>query len=273
MTDPSSPAVGEGVRRFSMRRLWPLFAVALAVALIYGMGWHRALSLQTLVRHRGVIDEFVATHQLAAIAAFIALYVAVAALSIPAGAVLTTIGGFLFGTVVGALSAIVGATVGATIIFLIAKSAIGEHLMRRAGPSAAKFAEGFRRDAFCYMLFLRLVPFPFWLVNLTPALFGVRLRTFVAATAIGIIPACFAFALFGAGLDSAITAQENIYHACLASGRDDCGSAFDLKVMLTPELLAALVVLAVVGLIPVVVRRLRARRSGDRPPSREDRCQ
>jgi uncharacterized membrane protein YdjX (TVP38/TMEM64 family) len=266
MTDPSSPTVGGAARRFSAGRLWPLVAIALVVAVVYGMGWHRELSLQTLVRHRAVIDDFVAEHQLAAIAAFIALYIAVAALSIPAGAVLTTIGGFLFGSVVGALSAIVGATIGATIIFLIAKSALGEHLLRRAGPRAARFAEGFRADAFCYMLFLRLVPFPFWLVNLAPALFGVRLTTFVTATAIGIIPACFAFAFFGAGLDSAIAAQEQVYRACLAAGRGDCGSDLDPKVMLTPELLGALAVLAAVGLIPVVLKRFRRPRSGGELP-------
>jgi uncharacterized membrane protein YdjX (TVP38/TMEM64 family) len=263
MTDPSSPTVGGTVRRFSAGRLWPLIAVALAVAIVYGMGWHRELSLQTLVRHRAVIDDFVREQEFAAIVAFIGLYIAVVALSIPAGAVLTTIGGFLFGGLVGALSAIVGATLGASIIFLIARSALGEPLLRRAGPRLARFAEGFRADAFCYMLFLRLVPFPFWLVNLAPALFGVRLTTFVAATAIGIIPACFAFAFFGAGLDSAVAAQEQVYRACLAAGRGDCRIEFDPKVMLTPELLAALVALAAVGLIPVVLKRLRRGRSQD----------
>jgi uncharacterized membrane protein YdjX (TVP38/TMEM64 family) len=264
MTEPSSPTVGEAAPRFSARRLWPLVAVALAVALVYAMGWHRELSLETLVRHRAAIDDFVAQHRVAAVAAFIGLYIAVAALSIPAGAVLTTIGGFLFGTVLGALAAILGATIGATAIFLIAKSAIGEHLVRRAGPLAAKFAKGFRADAFSYMLFLRLVPFPFWLVNLAPALFGVRLTTFVAATAIGIVPACFAFAFFGAGLDSAISAQEQAYRACLAASRADCGTDLSPMVMLTPELLAALAVLAVVGLIPVVVKRIRRQRTEDR---------
>jgi uncharacterized membrane protein YdjX (TVP38/TMEM64 family) len=261
MTDPSSRTVGGEGRGFSARRLWPLLVVVLALAAVYGLGWHRELSWQTLIRHHAMIDEFVAAHRLAAIAAFIALYVAVAALSIPAGAVLSTIGGFLFGIVVGALSAIVGATIGATIIFMIAKSAIGEHLLRRAGPFAVKFAAGFRADAFSYMLFLRLVPFPFWLVNLAPALFGVRLTTFVTATAIGIIPACFAFAFFGAGLDSAINAHEQAYQACLAAGRGDCRTDFDPAVMLTPELLAALVLLAVVGLIPVAVKRIRRQRT------------
>jgi uncharacterized membrane protein YdjX (TVP38/TMEM64 family) len=265
MTDPSSPTVGGQAAGFSVRRLCPLVVIVLVIGVVYAMGWHRELSLETLVRHRVVIDEFVAEHRLAAVAAFIGLYITAAALSLPAGAVMTTIGGFLFGTVIGGLAAMLGATIGATIIFLIAKSAIGEHLVRRAGPRAAKFAEGFRADAFSYMLFLRLVPFPFWLVNLAPALFGVRLTTFVTATAIGIIPACFAFAFFGAGLGSAIAVQEQAYKACVAAGRTDCGVDLNPTAMLTPELLAALVVLGAVGLIPIVAKRIRNRgRAADR---------
>lgn len=253
------PTKGGPVHRFSVRRLWPLAAIALIAAAIYGAGLHREISFETLVRHRAVIDGFVAAHESAAVAAFVGLYIAVAALSIPAGAVLTTIGGFLFGAVTGGLAAVLGATIGATIIFLIAKSAVGEHLLRRAGPRAAKFADGFRANAFSYMLFLRLVPFPFWLVNLAPALFGVPLPTFVAATAIGIVPAAFAFAMFGAGLDSVVAAQQSAYEACLAAGRGDCHVAFEPRLLLTPQLLAALAVLAVLGLIPIVAKRIRAR--------------
>jgi uncharacterized membrane protein YdjX (TVP38/TMEM64 family) len=121
-------------------------------------------------------------------------------------------------------------------------------------------AEGFRADAFSYLLFLRLVPiFPFWLVNLVPALAGVRLPVFAAATAIGILPGTFAFAFVGAGLTSVITAQGTAYRACLAAGRSDCRLDFDLKAAVTPELLIALAALGVLALIPVVVKRLRAR--------------
>ena len=144
--------------------------------------------------------------------------------------------------------------------------------MRRAGPLACKIADGFRADAFSYLLFLRLVPaFPFFLVNLAPALVGVKLSTFVAATAIGIIPATFAFAFLGSGLDSVIAAQENAYRACLASGRTDCQLQFDLGMIVTPQLLAALATLGVIALIPVVVKRLRAR-SATRPRRSPERC-
>ena len=172
-------------------------------------------------------EDFIARNAAAAVAGYVALYIAVVALSLPGGAVLTITGGVLFGVVIGGAAALVGATIGAICIFLIARSAVGEHLVRRAGPLAERLAEGFRADAFSYLLFLRLVPlFPFWLVNLVPALCGVRLATFAAATAIGIIPATFAFAFVGAGLDSVIAAQEAAYRACLAAGASGLPARF-----------------------------------------------
>src|SRR5262249_62175537 len=104
------------------------------------------------------------------------------ALSAPAACGRATVGGSPSGPVTGGLASVLGATIGATIIFLIAKSAVGEHLLRRAGPRAAKFADGFRANAFSYMLFLRLVPFPFLLGNLPPPLVGLAFPQFSAGT-------------------------------------------------------------------------------------------
>ena len=109
--------------------------------------------------------------------------------------------------------------------------------------------------------------FPFFLVNLVPALVGVKLPTFLAATIIGIIPATFAFAFLGSGLDSVIAVQEKPFRACLAAGRTDCHIQFDLGMIVTPQLLAALVALGVIALLPVVVKRLRARGANDSQPA------
>jgi uncharacterized membrane protein YdjX (TVP38/TMEM64 family) len=258
--DPSPSAVGAGSAKFPLRRLVPLAVVVVISGVVVGMGWHRQLSFETLARHHEALREFIAGHEVAAVAAYVALYIVAVALSIPIGFYLTVIGGILFGAVVGGAAALVGATTGAVCIFLIAKSALGEHLVRRAGPLAQKLAQGFRDDAFSYLLFLRLVPiFPFWLVNLVPALCGVRLASFAAATALGIIPATLAFAFVGAGLDSVIAAQQAAYRSCLAAGRPDCRLEFHMDAAITPELLAALAMLGVAALIPVVVKRLRAR--------------
>ncbi len=245
-----------------VRRLWPLAVLLLAAVVVFAEGWHRALSLEMLVLHRMAIGDFVAAHGAAAFAAFVALYILVVALSLPGASPLTIAGGALFGGLMGGAATVVGATAGAAIVFAIARSAFGEFLARRAGHRLAGIAAGFREDAFNYLLFLRLVPvFPFWLVNLAPALLDVKFQTFVIATFIGIIPGTFAFALFGAGLDSVLAAQEGSFRECLASGRTDCRIAFDPSAVLTPKLLAALIALGLISLVPVALKRWRMRKA------------
>ncbi|HXZ21841.1 MAG TPA: TVP38/TMEM64 family protein [Pseudolabrys sp.] len=242
-----------------VRRLLPLAAiVALAGLGFYTIG--DDISFDALVRHRTAINAFVTEHRLLAVLAYLGIYIVTVALSLPGATFLTVAGGFLFGVAVGASAAVLGATIGATIIFLVARTALGEPLLRWAGPRANQLAREFRDEAFRYLLFLRLVPvFPFFLVNLVPAFAGVRLRPFIAATALGIIPAAFVFAFAGTGLDSVITAQIDQYHQCLASGRMDCRMVFDPSDIMTPQMISALVALGLLILMPVVVKRWRAR--------------
>jgi uncharacterized membrane protein YdjX (TVP38/TMEM64 family) len=253
-----APAPSASAVRGRWRRFAPLVILAAAALVVIGMGWHRQLSLEALVRHRAEVEGFVATHPATALMLFAATYVMAVALSLPGAVFLTITGGLLFGTLMGGLAAIVAATLGATLVFLVARSAVGALLARRAGAVAARLADGFRRDAFHYLLFLRLVPvFPFWIVNLVAALCGVRLKSFVAATALGIIPGTLAFAFLGAGLDSTLAVKMAELRACIAAGRDQCPLELGVGDLLTTELMAAFVVLAIVSLIPVLVRRLK----------------
>ena len=240
------------------RRILPLAAIIVVV----GAAWLASggVSLEALVRHRAAIDDFVASHRLLAVLSYMGLYIIIVALSVPGAVFLTVTGGFLFGLALGAAAAVISATIGATLIFLAARTALGDPLLRRAGPRANQLARGFRDDAFSYLLFLRLVPaFPFFLVNLVPAFAGVRLGPFIAATAIGIIPGAIVFALAGAGLDSMIAAQKNSYDQCIAASGTDCRLAFDPADVLTPQLIAALVALGLLALMPVLVKYWRAR--------------
>ncbi len=255
---PASTVRNSG-RKISLRRLAPLIAVGVVSVVIIAMGWHREISFETLARHHDALRNFVAAHHAGALAGYIALYTAAVGLSLPVGAYLTVIGGILFGTVLGAIAAVAGASAGAIVIFLIAKSALGDYLLRRAGPAVEKIAEGFREDAFSYLLFLRLVPvFPFWLVNLVPAVCGVRLAPFAAATVLGIMPAAFALAFVGSGLQSVIQAGQSAYAGCLAAGGSDCRLELRAADVLTPQLVAALVALGLLALIPVMVKRFLA---------------
>jgi uncharacterized membrane protein YdjX (TVP38/TMEM64 family) len=258
-------------RRVSLGRLAPVIIIAAAGIFVVAMGWHRQLSLETLVRHRAMLDDFVAAHYGAALAAFLGVYIAAVSLSVPGAVFLTITGGLLFGTIVGGIAAVIAATIGATVIFLIARSAFSEYVLCRAGPRLAKIVDGFCADAFSYLLFLRIVPvFPFFLVNLAPALVGVRVPVFVAATALGVVPATFVFASVGAGLDSVVRAQAAMYHACLAAGGAACRLDFDPGAALTPQLIGALVALGLLALVPVAVRRAFPR--GSAVDSRASGC-
>jgi uncharacterized membrane protein YdjX (TVP38/TMEM64 family) len=262
-SDPPSSRIAPGRRQFPLRRLAPLVGIAVVSIVVIAVGWHRELSFETLDRHHHALREFIAAHEALAVASYVALYIGVVALSLPVGAYLTVIGGMLFGALLGGMAAVIGASIGAVVIFSIARSAFGEHLARRAGATAEKIAAGFRKDAFSYLLFLRLIPvFPFWLVNLVSAAGGVGLVPFAVATVLGIMPATFAFAFVGSGLDSVIVAQEASRRACLSSGRSDCPLLFHTADALTPQLLTALAALGVLALVPVLVKRWRARGTG-----------
>ncbi len=245
-----------------LKRFWPLIALVAAAAFVVAMGWHRYLTLQELVLRRESLRAAITDHTLLAFLAFMAIYAGTVALSLPGGAVLTLAGGFLFGWFWGGLASIVAATAGAIIVFLVARSALGELLAARAGPWLGRLRQGFQEDAFNYLLFLRLVPiFPFWLVNLAPPLLGVGLSTYVLATAIGIIPGSFAYSIAGKGLDSLIVAQQAAHQSCLAKMGPDaerlCPFVLEPRALLTPGLIAGFVALGVVALIPIAVKRLR----------------
>jgi len=241
-------------------RLLPLAAViVLSCVAYFGIG-DATLSLESLIRHRMAIFAFVSQHRYLALIVYLAVYIVTVAFSVPGAAFLTVVGGFLFGWIGGSAVAVIGATVGSTLIFLAARTALGEPLLKWAGPRANQLAQSFREDAFSYLLFLRLVPiFPFFIVNLVPAFAGVRVGPFIAATALGIIPAAIVFALAGTGLDSIIMAQKAAYDQCVASGGPDCRMVFDASDVLTPQLIIALVALGTLVLMLVVLRRWRLR--------------
>jgi uncharacterized membrane protein YdjX (TVP38/TMEM64 family) len=227
-------------RATPIRRLLPLLLIAAAAVAFVAAGGHHYLSLALGADNRDRLKALVLSWGAAAPLAYIALYAALAALSVPGAAVMTIAGGFLFGLWLGTLYAVLGATLGSTVLFLAARAGLAG-LTRRAGPFVARLEAGFRSDAFNYLLFLRLVPlFPFWLVNLVPAIVGVPLPTFVVATLIGIVPGGFVYASLGNGLG--IVAGEP-----------------DLDVLLRFEVLGPILGLAVLALVPVAYRHWRSR--------------
>lgn len=252
-----------------VKRLWPLVALAVVAAVVISRGWHEYLTLEQIAANRDLLKGYIADNYAGALLAYMGIYVVVIALSLPGGVFLTLTGGFLFGWMIAGTATVFAATFGATIIFLIAKTTLGEPLAARAGPRLDKLRAGFQDSALNYLLFLRLVPlFPFWLINLAPALLGVRLGTYVTGTFFGIIPGTFAFAYAGVGLDSVIEAQQQRYQDCLKGGltgggqpganAQACEFSLDPGSLVTAELLIAFAALGVVALIPVLLKKYRS---------------
>ncbi|MFQ5785308.1 MAG: TVP38/TMEM64 family protein [Alphaproteobacteria bacterium] len=231
-----------------MRQLWPAVALVVVVLGFFLFGPDNQVVFETLRAHRGALLRFVEANVVASWAIYFVIYVVVVAFSLPGGAMMTVAGGFLFGPVRAAIYVVFAATLGATLLFLIARSAVGDRLEARAGPWLVRMEKGFRENALSYLLVLRLIPlFPFFVVNLVPAFLGVGLRTYVVATFFGIIPGTIVFALAGSGLGSAF----------------DAGDGFDIAMVLTPEIIAALIGLGLLALMPVVYKKLHARRPRD----------
>jgi uncharacterized membrane protein YdjX (TVP38/TMEM64 family) len=229
-----------------IKRFGPLILVALAVAVVLASGLADHLSLVELKARRDQLQGFVALHPALSFGLYILIYIAVVSLSLPGALVMTLSGGFLFGPWLGAAAASSGASLGAAVIFLVCRTAVGDSLRGKAGSTISRIEEGVRRDAFSYILTLRLIPvMPFWLVNLAAGFVNIPLRTFLAATVLGILPGSLVYSGLGAGLGEVF-----------ASGQEP-----NLRVIFEPHVLLPLVGLGLLSLLPVVLRRFR--KSGD----------
>jgi uncharacterized membrane protein YdjX (TVP38/TMEM64 family) len=205
------------------RRFVAPLAVVFLVALAWAFGLHRYLTLEALAAQREALAELVSARPVASALMYVAAYIAVVAFSLPGGAVMTLSGGLLFGAFIGAFLAVLGATIGAAVLFLLARSAFAPLVAGRAEGLLGPLRAGLARDGFFYLLSLRLVPvFPFWLLNLAPALLGMRFAPYLAATFLGIIPGTLVFAGIGAGLDEVF----------LSGGVPDLGVIFSWGVLL-----------------------------------------
>jgi len=226
------------------RRLVPAVILLLGLVLFLLFGLERYVSFEMLSRHHAALVTWVAGNGLLAIVLFVLTYALVVAFSLPIAIIITPAGGFLFGVWMGAVLSVIGATLGSVAVFLAARTAFYDLFHARAGATLARFEDGFRRDSFSYLLFLRLVPvFPFWLVNIVPALLGMRLGPYVLATLIGIIPAAFVYAGVGASFGLLFERGES----------PDLGIIFEWRFLLP------LLGLAVLALVPALYARLRGR--------------
>jgi uncharacterized membrane protein YdjX (TVP38/TMEM64 family) len=229
------------------RRLTLIGAFAALIAAFFAYDLDALISYQGLAENEAALKRAVADNLLVTILAYMAVYITAVAFSLPGALWLSLAGGLMFGTWAGGLIIIFAATIGASGLFVVARYIVSDALRARGGskwgPSLQKFEAAFNRDAWSYMLILRLLPiFPFFIVNLGAALVGVRFPVFLLTTFFGIMPGTFVFASIGNGISVLLQA----------------GQQPDLSVMTDPQILGPLVALALLSLAPVLWRKFNS---------------
>lgn len=242
-------------REVALKRLIPLGILLAAIAVFFVSGLNRQITFDAIALRYGALAGWVEAQPLLAVLVAILAYALATSLSFPAAWLLTVTAGLLLGWVLASIAVTIGATLGACTLYFATKLALADFFRARAGNALNRMAEGFRQDAVSYMLFLRLAPvFPFTLVNVVPAILGVSFPIFAVTTALGIIPGVIAYSFAGEGLRSIVADRAE---AC-AAGHPPCGAGLAASDLVTPQILIAFALLALVSLIPVVLKRMRA---------------
>lgn len=231
---------------FSLVRLIPIVVLIAGLIVFFTFDFDKYVTLSALEENRQLLADWVRDTGALAPIVYVVIYGLVTAFSLPAAAIVTISGGFLFGPWLGGGLSVIGATIGASVLFLAARYAFADLLRARAGPAIKKMEAGFQENALSYMLFLRLIPvFPFFIVNLVPAFLGVRFGTYLIGTFIGIIPGSLVYASLGDGFSAVVEKGANI----------------NLGVIFEPRFLLPIIGLSILALLPIFYKKLKNRAS------------
>ncbi len=228
-------------------RWLPILIVVLGAA----VGWwflRDYLSFEALAQNRESLIAFRDANYAMTVGAFILAYTLIVAFSLPGATIATLTGGFLFATFPGALFNIVGATIGATLIFLAARTSFGERLGARLEGSEGlvkKVKDGIDENQWSMLFLMRLLPVvPFFVANLVPSILEVPLRRFVISTFLGIMPGAIVYTSVGAGLGEVFAR----------------GETPNLGIIFEPQILLPILGLAALALLPIILKALRGKK-------------
>ncbi|MEZ5893433.1 MAG: TVP38/TMEM64 family protein [Parvularculaceae bacterium] len=229
-------------------RFVPILVILAALGLFFALGLQRYFSIDALRDNREALKAWVDASPMRALAIFILVYAGAVAISFPGASILTVFGGFMFGLTVGTPAIVIAATLGASVIFLASKGAIGGALKTKVSGFLSHMEAGFRENELSYMFVLRLAPvFPFWAVNIAAGALGVSLRNFLVGTFFGIVPGTFVYASIGNAAGAAFDAGENVS----LSG-----------ILFKPETLTPIIGLIALSILPIALKKFRTQSGG-----------
>ena len=173
---------------------------------------------------------------------FTILYLVSTALSIPVGTVLTFLGGYIFGVFIGFLLVVIGATLGAVILFLIIKVGFIKSLesIQRKPGLLNKIKLGIEKEIWSYLFFIRFFPvFPFWFVNIAPAILGVRFFPYLVTTFFGIMPGTLSIIMIGSGVEDIVNQKDDL----------------NLNIFEQKKFMIGLLILSLISILPIFLKK------------------
>jgi pyruvate/2-oxoglutarate dehydrogenase complex dihydrolipoamide dehydrogenase (E3) component/uncharacterized membrane protein YdjX (TVP38/TMEM64 family) len=185
----------------SRSKLAVLVVLVAGVAAFFAFDLRQYFSLDYFQQQRAAIEGYRAAHPLQAAAIYFAIYVAVAALSVPGAAILTLAGGAVFGVLWGTVIVSFASTLGATLAFLASRFLLRDWVQGKLGDKLKPVNDGVRREGAFYLFALRLVPaFPFFAVNLLMGLTPIRTWTFYWVSQLGMLAGTIVYVYAGTQL-------------------------------------------------------------------------
>jgi len=215
-----------------LQRLLIVAAIVVAVILFKVLGLGHYLTLDYLKASQDKFSQLYGENRLAVIAAYMAIYITVTALSLPGAAVMTLAGGAMFGFWIGFVVVSFASTIGATLACFVARFLLRDWVQNRFGGKLSTINNGIEKEGAFYLFSLRLVPiFPFFVINLAMGLTTMKLVTFYWVSQIGMLPGTMVYVNAGKEL----------------------GQIESLSGILSPGLILSFVIL---GVFPITVKKL-----------------
>lgn len=209
-----------------------LGAIVVLVALFFYFDLGRYINLEFFQAQRAVVVDYYVDNRVVTIVAFLAIYIGMAALSLPGATIMTLAAGAVFGLPVGLVLVSFASTIGATLACMLARYLFRDAVQARFGKYLGRINEGVEKDGAFYLFALRLVPaFPFFVVNLVMALTPIRLWTFYWVSQVGML----------AGTAVYVNAGKEI------------GQLESLQGILSPTLLISF---ALLGVFPIIAKKV-----------------
>jgi len=180
-----------------------LLVILLLIGSFFAFDLGRYLTLELLQSQRQELQDLYSNDPLTIVAAYVAIYILVAGLSLPGAVIMTLAGGATFGLGVGTIAVSLGSTVGATVAFLASRFLLRDTIQQRFQDKLATFNQGIEREGGFYLFTLRLIPlFPFFMINLVMGITALRTWKFFFISQLGMLPGTLVYVNAGVQLSS-----------------------------------------------------------------------